>query len=314
MGAGFLFPGQGAQQVGMMADLARVSPAAEALFAAADRQLGFELSRIIFEGPDRRLNATDVSQPAIFVCSAAALAAMEAVLGSAAPRPVMAAGLSLGEYTALYAAGALDFGAALDLVAKRGRYMQEAAEAAPGGMVSILGLDEPQVRALCDAAANGEVLAPANFNCPGQIVLSGSAGACDRAERMAKDFGARGAVRLKVAGAFHSPLMAPAAERLARVLEEVEFRPPRWPVIANVDARPHGSAETIKQKLLAQLTRPVRWAESVKYMLDNAVESFYEIGPAKVLTGLLRRIDRRARCTSINSADALAKLAGGAGP
>jgi len=175
--------------------------------------------------------------------------------------------------------------------------------------LSIIGLEEPQVLELCAAAGHGQVLVPANLNCPGQIVISGEAEACDRAERLAADFGARGAIRLKVAGAFHSPLMAPAADRLTEAMEAVEFRPPRWAVIANVDAQAHCCDEMIKRKLIAQVTAPVRWAESMKYMLDNAVESFYEIGPGRVLTGLLRRIDRRAPCRTISSADAVAKLA-----
>jgi len=222
----------------------------------------------------------------------------------------MMAGLSLGEYTALYAADAIDFAPALELVATRGRLMQAAAEAAPGGMVSILGADEQQVRGLCAAAAQGAELAPANFNCPGQIVVSGDIAACDRAEAMAKDFGASGAVRLKVSGAFHSRFMQSAAEGLAEAIAAVEFRPPRWPVIANVDAAPHCCDEMIKRKLIAQVTCPVRWAESIKYMLDNGIDAFYEIGPGRVLAGLLRRTDRRIACKCINSADALAKLAG----
>ena len=311
MAVAFLFPGQGAQQVGMMADLAEASPAAKRIFKRADEQLGFALSELCFAGPEARLDATDVSQPAIFTCSAATLAAMHEALGDEKlPPPAMLAGLSLGEYTALYAADAIDFAPALDLVARRGRAMQAAAEAAPGGMVSIIGLGEPKVLELCEAAAAGATLAPANFNCPGQIVLSGDLAACGRAAEMAKDFGASGAVPLKVAGAFHSPLMAPAAEGLGEALAAADFRPPRWPVIANVDAAAHGRPEAIREKLAAQLTRPVRWAQSMQFMLDSGVKTFYEIGPGRVLAGLMRRIDRQARVTGLNSANALAKLAG----
>jgi len=310
MTAALLFPGQGAQQVGMLADLAEASPAARAVFQRADAQLGFALSRVCFEGPPDRLNATDISQPAIFVCSAATLAAMHEALGDDLPEPAMLAGLSLGEYTALYAADAIDFAPALDLVARRGRFMQEAAEAAPGGMVSILGLEEEQVAALCAAAGDGEVLVPSNFNAPGQIVISGERSACERAAAMAGEAGARGAIRLQVAGAFHSPMMAPAADKLAEAIEGVEFRPPRRPVIANVDAAPHADPDRIKRRLVEQVTSPVRWNESVRYMLDNGVDSFYEVGPGKVLTGLLRRIERRVPCRCVNSADAVARLAG----
>jgi [acyl-carrier-protein] S-malonyltransferase len=312
MNVAFLFPGQGAQQVGMMADLAEASLAAREVFDRADAQLGYSLSELCFNGPARRLNATDVSQPAIFVCSAAALAAMKDALGEKVPATRMMAGLSLGEYTALYAADALDFGAALDLVDQRGQYMQEAAEACPGGMISILGLDEEKVLALCAAAAEGDpgALVPANFNCPGQIVISGSADACRRAAEMAADFGASGAVPLQVAGAFHSPFMRPAAERLAQAIRQAEIRRPRQPVIANVTAAPHQGAEAIRQGLVAQMTSPVRWWQSMQYMLDDGVEAFYEIGPGRVLAGLMRRIRRTAQVKSINSADALARLAG----
>lgn len=295
----------------MMADLAEASSAAREVFERADARLGYSLSELCFDGPAQRLNATDVSQPAIFVCSAAALAAMKEALGEKVPAATMLAGLSLGEYTALYAAGAIDFEATLDLVGQRGRYMQEAAEARPGGMVSILGLDEEKVLALCQAAEGCPgTLVPANFNCPGQIVISGGADACRRAAEMAGDFGAAGAVPLKVAGAFHSPFMQPAADRLAQAVEKVKIRPPRQPVIANVTAAPHQEAETIRHSLVAQMTSPVRWSQSMQYMLDEGVEAFYEIGPGRVLAGLMRRIRRGAVVKSINSADALARLAG----
>ena len=311
MSVAFLFPGQGAQQVGMMAGLAEASPAARRIFEMADEQLGFALSELCFDGPEDTLDATDMSQPAIFTCSAAALAAMKEAIGpDDAPKPDIMAGLSLGEYTALYAAEAIDFAEALDLVARRGRAMQDAAAREPGGMVCILGLDEPKVLELCEAAGQGAPLAPANFNCPGQIVISGDIDACGRAAEMAADFGASGAVPLKVAGAFHSPFMAPAAEDLSAALAAAEFQPPRWPVISNVDAAAHDSTEGIRAKLVAQLTRPVRWAESMQFMLDSGVETFYEIGPGRVLAGLMRRISRRTRVTSLNSANAVAKLAG----
>jgi [acyl-carrier-protein] S-malonyltransferase len=213
-------------------------------------------------------------------------------------------------YTALHQAGAIDFNSALDLVSKRGQFMQAAAEAYPSGMVSIIGLDEQKVVELCKAAANGAVLSPANFNSPGQIVVSGDLDACGRAAEMAKDFGAKGAVPLKVAGAFHSEFMAPAAKKLAEAIADVKMRQPVLPVISNVDAEPHDGAESIKEKLVRQVISPVRWEQSVRRMLDDGVERFYEIGPGRVLAGLMRRIERRAEVVSINSADALAKLAG----
>ncbi len=294
----------------MMADLAEVSSAARGVFADADEQLGYALSEICFHGPAERLDATNIAQPAMFVCSVAAAAAMKEALGDNAPVATTTAGLSLGEYTALYAAGALDFESALDLVSKRGQFMQDAAEACPSGMVSIIGLDEQKVVELCAASAEGAVLAPANFNCPGQIVISGDIEACKRATELAKEFGATGAVPLKVAGAFHSGFMAPAAEKLAAVIADVEMRSPDVPVISNVDAEPHGTIESIKDKLIRQVTSPVRWEQSVRRMLDDGIEQFYEIGPGRVLAGLMRRIDRKVVVKSINSADALVKLTG----
>jgi [acyl-carrier-protein] S-malonyltransferase len=245
----------------------------------------------------------------MFVCAVATLAAMRQNLGEKMPQATMMAGLSLGEYTALHASGAMSFESALNLVAHRGRLMQQAAVAAPSGMVSVMGLDEAKVRELCAAARQGAVLVPANFNAPGQIVIAGDLTACARAAEAAKDFGASGAMALKVAGAFHSPFMQPAADQLGTVLAQTAMQAPTTTVIANVDARPHGDAESIKAKLVAQVTSPVRWEQSIRYMLDNGVNQFYEIGPGKVLAGLMRRIERRASIVSVNSAEALASLA-----
>lgn len=293
-----------------MSDLAEASAAAKRVFELADAELEYSLSELCFSGPAERLEATDISQPAMFVCAAAALAAMDEALGENAPAPAMMAGLSLGEYTALYAADAIDLVPALKLVAQRGKFMQAASEATPSGMVSIIALSEEKVGELCAAATEGDVLAPANFNCPGQIVISGAAGACERAVGLAEKFGASRAIPLKVAGAFHTELMGAAADKLAEAIDGVEFRTPTCPVISNVDAQPHGSPESIKEKLIAQVTSPVRWCESMQYMLAEGVDEFYEIGPGRVLGGLMRRIDRKRPVQSINSADALAKLAG----
>jgi len=323
MKAAFLFPGQGAQAVGMGRDLYEGFPAARAMFDRAEELTGLALKRLCFEGPEEELARTDVCQPAIFTVSAAALACLLARLGPAraeALRPAYMAGLSLGEYTALYAAGMVDFDDALRLVARRGEAMQAAAVATPSGMVSVLGVDEAQARALCEAAAEGQVLACANFNCPGQVVLSGQADACRRAERMARDFGASGAVPLKVAGAFHSELMAPAAETLAGALRDVAFRDPPGPagaaafaspatrVVANVDARPYAAAAEVQDRLLAQLVRPVRWQQCCELLLAEGVETFYEIGPGRVLAGLMRRIHRKAKVTCVGGVQAIEEL------
>ena len=294
----------------MMSDLAQASPAAREVFERADEQLGYRLSDICFNGPADRLDETEISQPAMFVCSVAAWQAMREALGDNAPVATVCAGLSLGEYTALHVAGAIDFPSALDLVSKRGKFMQESARSNPGGMVSILGLDEQRVRELCSTAAEGEVLTLANFNCPGQIVISGHIDACNRAVELSREFGASGAIPLKVAGAFHSSFMAEAAGKLAEAIEQVKIDAPKIPVIANVDASPYHDADSIKEKLVRQMTEPVLWEQSMRRLLDQGVERFYEIGPGRVLAGLMRRINRRIRVESINSADALAKLAG----
>jgi [acyl-carrier-protein] S-malonyltransferase len=303
MKTAFLFPGQGAQHVGMGRDLCEAFPAAADLFDQASTVTHLPLKTLCFQGPESELARTDISQPAIFTVSAAMLAHLGERL-----RPGYLAGLSLGEYTALYAAGAMDLTTALRLVARRGQAMQAAATAKPSGMVSVLGLDEERAAELARKAAGDGVLVCANFNAPGQIVLSGTLDACRRAEQMAKDFGATGAVPLKVAGAFHSPLMQPAADQLAEALDQATLAAPKLPVVANVDAACYGGAETVRGKLLAQLVSPVRWRQSMEWLLAQGVRRFYEIGPGRVLAGLMRRIDRRAEVACINSAEALEKL------
>jgi [acyl-carrier-protein] S-malonyltransferase len=308
----FIFPGQGAQQVGMGKDLYEASPAARCIFDTAEQLAHLPLKKLCFEGPQEELARTDVCQPAIFTVSAALLAAMNELLPQAKRQglqPAFMAGLSLGEYTALYAAGCLSLSDALRLVVRRGQAMQAAATAVPSGMLSVMGLDEAKAQQLCQAADDGEVLTPANFNCPGQIVLSGSLQACRRAQNLAKDFGASGAIPLNVAGAFHSQIMAPAALDLAQALKGVAFHPPSCPVISNVDAQPHGDAASTAGKLLAQLVKPVRWQQSMEHLLGAGVGRFYEIGPGRVLAGLMRRIDRQAEVVSLNSRESLERLA-----
>jgi len=312
MKTAWLFPGQGAQQVGMGKDLCDAFAGARAVFEQAEAATGLALRKFCFQGPDDQLARTDVCQPAIFTVSAATLAVMRDLLGAdkfAAIRPAFAAGLSLGEYTALYAAGAIDLAPAVSLVARRGQLMQQAATATASGMVSVIGLDEPQAQVLVAAASQGEPLTCANFNCPGQIVISGSLAACKRVEQLAAEHGAKGAVRLNVAGAFHSRIMAPAAEGLAQTLAGLAFRTPAVPVLANVDAQVYADGPAIPAKLIAQLTGAVRWQQTMESLESQGVERYYEIGPGRVLAGLMRRINRRADIVSINSLQAVEELA-----
>ena len=305
----FLFPGQGAQFVGMMKDVYQEFQVAKEIFDRAEAATGLPISKLCFEGPEDQLNNTDNAQPCIFTASAAMLAVMKQVMGENFPKADFAAGLSLGEYTALYASGAMDFETGVQLVAKRGQYMQAAAVARPSGMVAVMGLDEQKAIELCQAASEGQILNPANFNCPGQIVLSGENEACQRAADLAEQFGAMGAKVLAVAGAFHSEIMAPAAENLEVALNEAKFSTPEIPVIANVDAKFYESAEEIPAKLLAQLTGAVRWEQSMQALIEQGLEKPYEIGPGKVLMGLMRRINRKTKVTVVNSLDNVNKLA-----
>jgi len=312
MKTAYLFPGQGAQKVGMGQGLHDSFGPAREMFARAETVTGMDIRKLCFEGPQETLDRTDNAQPCIFTVSTATLAVMDTVLPAerrSEIAPAYLAGLSLGEYTALYAGGAMDFETTLRLVTRRGRAMQDAAEQKPSGMVCIVGVDEDGATRLCQAAADGEILTCANFNCPGQVVLSGGIDACRRAAEMAREFGASGAVPLSVAGAFHSPFMAHAADSLAEALHEVPFVAPKVPVISNVDAEPHAKADEIIDRLSAQLVSPVRWQQSMKRLLDDGVQRFFEIGPGRVLAGLMRRIDRRADFTSLNSQSAVEKLA-----
>lgn len=284
----WLFPGQGAQDVGMGRDLYDNVPAARALFDEADQALGYSISRLCFEGPAGQLQETRHAQPAIFVTSLACLEAARG-LGSLPTRePAFVAGHSLGECTALVAAGALDFADGLRLVQERGRLMQEAAEQRSGAMAAILGLDEAAVTAVC-AQAGAEVC---NLNAPGQTVIGGPTEAVERALTLALERGAQRGVMLRVGGAFHTSLMAPAAAGMARAVEQAPLRDARVPVIANTDARPLVSAAGLRDELRRQITSPVRWQQSMQYLRTQGVVELVEFGPGRVLTGLARRIDR----------------------
>jgi len=297
----FLFPGQGAQYVGMGKTLCDRFPAAREVFDLANSLLGFDLAAVCFNGPAEELTRTDVSQPAILACSIAAFRAM----GS--PAFDAAAGLSLGEYTALVAAGALDLEEALPLVRDRGIYMQQAADQHPGTMASVLGLDREKVEEAVARAASAGVVTAANYNSPGQVVVSGEAAAVDEACRIAREMGCTRTVKLKVSGAFHSPLMQPAREKLARRLASVSIRPPRAPVVSNVTARPAGSPDEIRQLLARQVTESVLWSDAMAWMWSQGITDYWEIGPGKVLTGLMRRIQRDANLRNIDGADTLEK-------
>jgi [acyl-carrier-protein] S-malonyltransferase len=298
-----VFPGQGAQYVGMGMELAQRHPAARELLDQADEVLGFALSDIIANGPEDELTRTDISQPAILVVSVMALTVLKTAV-----KPLIfdaVAGLSLGEYTALVAAESLSFREALKLVRLRGQAMQAAAETAPSGMVALIGADEASATKLCVAAANGEVLQVANLNSPGQVVISGAKAACERAAALAKDHGIRKAIPLPVAGAFHSQLMAPAAAQLRAALAKAPFKDPKVPVYTNVHAGPVTKASEIPALLEAQLTKPVRWADSVVAMKTAGIDAFWELGPGKTLCGMITRTVSGAELRNLDLANDL---------
>ncbi len=312
MKTALLFPGQGAQFVGMGKDLVERFPQAKELFTQASDSVGYDLAQLCFDGPQDKLDATTVSQPAIFVVSAALLNIFNT--SPNAVRPDVTAGLSMGEYTALYAAGLISFEDALQLVQKRGNAMQAAADHSDGSMVSILGLDEVQVISLCEEASQGELLLAVNFNCPKQIVLSGATGACRRAADLAEKHGAIKAIPLSVAGAFHSEMMNPAAEELKNALADCPIKDPaEVKVIANINAEYYQTVDDIQEGLVKQLVRPILWQKCMEKLLAEGVENFYEIGPGRVLTGLMKRIHRRTKVTNISSAESLQQFLDSAG-
>ncbi len=304
-----LCPGQGAQLVGMGRDFYADSPMAKSVLDVAADVVGFDLKAVCFDGPEDRLNQTDVSQPAIFATGVAAYRAGEEA-GLIDPSAVTAyAGLSLGEYTALHLAGVFTFEAGLRLVQARGAYMQAAAVAVPSGMVALLGADAVAIDKLCADAAAGDALVPANYNAPGQIVVSGTRAACDRVLKAAEAAGFK-ATALKVAGAFHSPLMQPAADRMTAELDAAAFSDPRTPVYSNVTAAPHTDAGSIKRLLVDQIVSPVKWEQTMQAMIAGAGDAprFVELAPNRHLAGLAKRINRRLPVESLATVEAMNAL------
>jgi [acyl-carrier-protein] S-malonyltransferase len=295
----FLFPGQGAQAVGMAKELCATLPAAKQLFDQAAEILGYDLLAICTAGPAEKLNSTVVSQPAIYVASLAALESLRAKESAAEAEVVAAAGLSLGEYTALAYAGALSFADGLRLVQRRGEAMQAASDATPSGMVSVLGLSQEKVEELCARASAAGKVQIANLLGPNNIVVSGTKAACDEVERLAPEFGAMKTIRLAVAGAFHTEIMKPADQQLASALEQCRLQTLRVPVWSNVDAQPHSDLNEIRGLLVRQVLQPVLWEQTMRGLLQAGVGKFYEIGPGRVLAGLLKRIDRKIPCENI---------------
>ena len=287
MSLGFMFPGQGAQAVGMGAEFLESDPAVRQRFDEANDALDFDIVSIMLEGPAERLAQTEVTQPALLTVG---VALWDAWRGRGGPKPALLAGHSLGEYTALAVAGSLSFQDAVRLVRQRGRYMQEAVPVGEGAMAAVLGLEDDAV-ARCCSAADG-VVAPANLNAPGQVVISGAASAVAQAVDACKEAGARRAVLLNVSGPFHCELMRPAADRLRAALDAVDIRLPDIPVVHNVDAAVAASPEEIRRKLVSQLDSPVRWRDCVLAMQASGVDRLVECGPGNVLAGLARRIDR----------------------
>ncbi|CAG0975272.1 [acyl-carrier-protein] S-malonyltransferase [Myxococcaceae bacterium] len=303
-----LFPGQGAQEVGMGRDVFEASPAARAVFEIADRVLDLPLSRLCFEGPEEELVRTEIQQPAILATSMALLRALEERVTL---EPVAVAGHSLGEYTALVASGALALEDALLLVRARGRYMQEAVPEGRGAMAAVLGCGPELVERACDDARKetGRVVAPANYNGPSQTVIAGDAVAVERACNRARQLGARRALPLAVSAPFHCPLMEPAAEKLAPELERVRFGNPKPPVVSNVDATPNSEGERIRGLLAAQVTSPVRFTEMVEQLRAMGVSRVLEVGPGRVLTGLVARIAPDLGRLSLYDADGIGAVA-----
>jgi [acyl-carrier-protein] S-malonyltransferase len=305
----FLFPGQGSQAVGMGRDLAEKFNVARQTFAEADDALGYSLSTLCFEGPAEQLKQTEFTQPAIFAVSMAAYR----VLASRGVEPQIAAGHSLGEYAACAAAGVMSFADAIRALRSRGQFMQEAVPEGQGAMAAVLGLDADAVRRVCETAAKetSQVVSPANLNSPEQIVISGSAAGVARASDLARENGAKKVVPLQVSAPFHCTLMQPAQDRLAEVLKKIDVRDPRFPIVSNVTADPTKKGGRERDLLIEQVTAPVRWVESMRCMIDRGVSTFVEVGPGRVLSGLLRQIDRAQKCANVEDSASLEKALSG---
>ncbi|MFV8833813.1 ACP S-malonyltransferase [Aquisalimonas sp. APHAB1-3] len=300
----FVFPGQGSQSVGMLGELAEHTSVVADTFAEASDALGRDLWDLVRNGPEDQLNSTDITQPAML---AAGVAVWRALQEKGAPAPAYLAGHSLGEYSALVCGGALAFPEAVALVAERGRLMQEAVPQGQGAMAAILGLDDEQVRQVCADAAQGDVVEAVNFNAPGQVVIAGGASAVERAVTAAKAAGAKRAMPLPVSVPSHCALMEPAAEKLAQRLRDVAVQAPTIPVVHNVDVAPCDDPDGIRDRLVRQLHRPVRWVETVEFLAGHGVGTLVECGPGKVLAGLTRRIDKSLDAVAVFDPDSLNK-------
>jgi [acyl-carrier-protein] S-malonyltransferase len=300
----FIFPGQGSQAVGMGKDLAQKYPAARQTFEEADAALGYKLSHLCFEGPEDQLRLTEVTQPAILAVSIATLRVLE----SRAPKPSFVAGHSLGEYSAHVAAGTISFADAVRTVRNRGMYMQEAVPVGVGAMAAIVGMELEKVAAICEEVAQGEVCAPANINSPEQIVISGDTDAVKRAAKLASERGAKLAKLLPVSAPFHCSLMKPAQDRLESDLNALRMQKPVYPVVCNVEASLVSDELRARDTLVAQVTRSVKWAQCMQLLIERGVQTFLEIGPGKVLCGLMRQIDRSKTCLHIGDEASLEKF------
>ncbi|ACJ29764.1 Malonyl CoA-acyl carrier protein transacylase [Shewanella piezotolerans WP3] len=301
----FVFPGQGSQALGMLAELAESQPVVAETFAQASQVLGYDLWELVQQGPVETLNETDKTQPALL---AASVAIYRAYIASGKTLPKVMAGHSLGEYSALVCAGVIDFEAAIKLVELRGQLMQQAVPAGTGAMFAIIGLDNDAIAKACEEASQGDVVSPVNYNSPGQVVIAGEKAAVERAAALCKENGAKMAVALPVSVPSHCQLMKPAADKLAIALNDIEFSAPSVTVLNNVDVASPVAEQEIKDALVRQLYCPVRWSETVELMASQGITDLFEIGPGKVLTGLSKRINRSLTAKAINDAASFAAL------